>query len=71
MRLNIEAFSRHWQAWLDGEDNIPDDGSDDPTIGNNHLLAVVWHAIDMWRKQGTEWDTRPAVALRRRAQEKN
>lgn len=62
IRLNIEALFRHLYAWLDGEDNIPDDGTDDPTIGNNHLMAVVWHAIDMWRKQGTEWDTRPAVA---------
>jgi hypothetical protein len=60
--LNIEAMLRHLFAWIGGEDDIPDDGTDDPTIGNNHLLAVVWHAIDCWRKQRSEWDTRPAVA---------
>lgn len=64
--LNIEALLRHLFAWIGGEDDIPDDGTDDPTAGNNHLMAVVWHAIDCWRKQNTEWDTRPAVALANR-----
>ena len=68
MRLNIEAFNRHWYAWLRGEDQIPDDGSDDPTAGNDHLLACAWHIIDMWRKQGSEFDDRPAVRYASRGQ---
>lgn len=69
MSLNIEALHRHWFAWLGGERDIPDDGTGDPTAGNHHLLAVVWHCIDLWRKdqdpEGT-WDDRPATALARR-----
>lgn len=66
IQLNIEAFWRHFLAWLDGEELIPDDGSDDPTIGNHHLAAAIWHLIDMRNKALTEWDNRPATVLRRR-----
>ena len=66
IQLNIEAFWRHFLLWLDGEELIPDDGTDDPTIGNHHLAACIWHLIDMRSKALGEWDDRPAVAQRRR-----
>jgi|TARA_R110000744_G_scaffold113127_1_gene212009 hypothetical protein len=68
---NVEAFSRHWFAYLAGEECIPDDGTDDPTIGNHHLLAVVWHAIDMYRKSLGPWDNRTCTAVKAREAEKH
>ena len=63
MTLNYEALRRHLSAWWSGEELIPDDGTDDPTIGQHHLLAVVWHAMDMWRKRNDHtWDNRPSTA---------
>jgi hypothetical protein len=70
IQLNIEAFWRHFLAWCDGEELIPDDGTDDATIGNHHLAACIWHLIDMRHKVGSEWDDRPSVALRNRQEER-
>lgn len=66
IQLNIEAFFRHFLLWLGGEELIQDDGSDDPTIGNHHLSAAIWHLIDMRTKAATVWDDRPSVALQNR-----
>jgi len=66
---NVEALSRHWFAYLAGEECIPDDGTDDPTIGNHHLMAVVWHAMDIWRKSLGPWDNRTSTAVANRKRE--
>ena len=49
--LSVAALRRHLSAWLGGEDN-------DPETGTNHLIAVAWHAIALFifqlRKLGTD-----------------
>lgn len=49
--LSVDALDRHFKAWLLGEDN-------DPETGSNHLVAVAWHAIALWwfqkRSKGTD-----------------
>lgn len=64
--LNIEAMSRHWYLWLNGEQTIQDD---DETHGNHHLLACIWHLIDLWRKDmsdDNQFDDRPTTAQEKR-----
>lgn len=49
--LSVGALRRHLAAWLDGED-------DDPETGSNHLIAVAWHAVALFifqlRRLGTD-----------------
>ena len=39
--LTVDALGRHLNAWLMGETNDPDTGS-------NHLIAVAWHACALF-----------------------
>jgi hypothetical protein len=39
--LSVGALRRHLAAWLAGEDN-------DPETGSNHLIAVAWHAAALY-----------------------
>ena len=71
MSANVEALSRHLYAYLAGEELIPDDGTDDPTIGSHHLIAVAWHVIDLHRKTLGAWDNRTCTAVKAREEEKN
>jgi hypothetical protein len=53
--LSVAALRRHLAAWLRGEDN-------DSETGSNHLIAVAWHAVALYifqlRGLGTD-DIRP------------
>lgn len=63
MSLSYDALMRHALAWWGGEDLDPD-----PDFGDSHLLAVAWHALNLWTNQhlyGDRFDDRPAVALRK------
>lgn len=39
--LSIAALRRHLAAWLDGETN-------DPETGTNHLICCAWHCIALF-----------------------
>jgi hypothetical protein len=39
--LSVAALRRHLAAWLGGETN-------DPETGSNHLIAVCWHACALY-----------------------
>lgn len=39
--LSVGALRRHLAAWLGGESN-------DPETGSNHLIAVAWHAVALF-----------------------
>lgn len=43
---SIAALLRHFYAWQSGEDF-------DEELGNNHLVAVIWHAMTLMEFQST------------------
>lgn len=53
--LSVGALRRHLAAWLSGESN-------DPETGSNHLIAAAWHCVALYifelRGLGTD-DVRP------------
>src|SRR5690606_39257585 len=52
--LSINAFMRHFLAWLSGED-------DDPESGESHLLHAAWHlgTLYTFQTEGLGTDDRP------------
>lgn len=41
---SADAHLRHFLAWLDGEDDDPDDSK-------SHLLHAAWHLLTLWTFQ--------------------
>lgn len=39
--LSQDAFERHYNQWLMGEDN-------DEETGTSHLICAIWHLIALW-----------------------
>ena len=39
--LTVDAMDRHYNAWIEGEDN-------DPETGSSHLIAAAWHLVALW-----------------------
>lgn len=51
MSLSFEALHRHLSAYWMGE-------TLDPETQTNHMLAVAWHALNMFTLTGSDWDDR-------------
>ena len=51
MSLSFEALHRHLSAYWQGEDL-------DPETQTNHMLAVAWHALNIYTLTGSDWDDR-------------
>lgn len=49
--LSFEAMMDHAIEWQMGHDIDPENGSE-------HILAVAWHALNLWLLSNTEWDDR-------------
>lgn len=56
-----DSLMRHVTAFWAGEDLIPDDGSDDPTIGMPHLAAAAFHLLTLltYMSDQPDHDDRP------------